>query len=132
MLISFAAQLHRTIAAGAFSTSLPFKELSPETPQTAKRRTERKAPMRRSPFSKKLACSADVPVDCFGDLILRHRSHNLFHHLPILEDQQRGYAPNVVTPRGVHRLVDVQLRHLQLARVIMRDLRYRGRQHMAR
>jgi hypothetical protein len=52
--------------------------------------------------------------------------------LPILEHQQRWNAANIVASRGIHRFVDVQLGHFQLARVVVGNFGHRGRQHVAR
>jgi hypothetical protein len=40
-----------------------------------------------------------VPVQSLGDLILGHCAYNLFHHLAVLENQNRGNSTNVVPPR---------------------------------
>src|SRR5215470_11431683 len=76
--------------------------------------------------------SADMAIQCLGDLVLGNRTDNLLNHLPVLEDQQRGDAANAITGGGVHRLVHVQLGYLELARVVLGDFRNGGRQHVAR
>src|ERR1700746_1657279 len=50
---------------------------------------------------------SEMTFERLGDLILGNRANNLFHHLAVFEDQQRGDTPNAVTRGGIHRLVHV-------------------------
>src|SRR5260370_5815647 len=64
-----------------------------------------------------------VALERLGYLLFRHRANDLLHHLPILENEQRVNAADVVAARGVHWLIDVELRHLEPARIVVRDFR---------
>src|SRR6266702_2641846 len=73
----------------------------------------------------------DVPLQCLGDLLLRHCYHDLLDDLPVLEQQQSRDSLHAIAPRRIHRFIDVQLHHLEFARIIVGDLCYRRREHVA-
>jgi len=75
---------------------------------------------------------SDVAIHSLGYLILRHSADDLLDHLAVLENENRRDAADVIPPRRVHRFVHVQLHHFNLARVVVRDLRHRRRQHVTR
>src|SRR6267154_553112 len=61
----------------------------------------------------------EVALERLSDLLFRHGADDLLDHLAILENEKRGNAANVVTSSGIHSLIDVELGHFELARVIM-------------
>ena len=77
-------------------------------------------------------CRCEVALKRLGDLLFRHRADDLLDYLSILENEKCGNAANVVAAGGIHGLIDIELGHLELARVVMRDFRDRGRQHVTR
>src|SRR3954451_17578837 len=72
-----------------------------------------------------------VALEGASDLFFRYGADDLLDNLSVLEHQDRRDAADVVTAGGVHRLVDVQLHYLELARVIVSDFRHGGCEHVA-
>ena len=68
-----------------------------------------------------------VAFERFGNLLFWDGADDLLDDLPVLEHQERRDAADVVLARRIHRLVHVELRHLELACVIVGDLRHRLR-----
>src|SRR6266403_511492 len=87
MFASFVAQEQRTIFLSAsFATIFPRHSSRNSPPTQIKKAC-------RTQFTTRLLDPSNltlrqVPVQRLGDLVLRHRSHDLFHNLPVLEQQQ--------------------------------------------
>src|SRR6266849_9292186 len=74
----------------------------------------------------------NVALEGLGNLLFRHRADDLLDDLAILENQERWNPANVVAACGIHGLINVELGHFQLSRVIVGNLRHRGREHVTR
>ena len=66
-----------------------------------------------------------------GDLFFGDGADDLLDDLAVFEDEQGRDAADVVAAGGIHRLIDVELGDLELAGVIVRDLRDGRGKHVA-
>ena len=71
-----------------------------------------------------------MAFESFGDLLFRDSADDLLDNLAVFEDEQGRDAADVVATGGVHRFVDVELRDLELARVVVRDFSDGGGEHV--
>src|SRR5882672_10571372 len=85
----------------------------------------------RLPYARRIE-SLDVAVKKRGQLRLGQRPDLLRLHVAVLEQHQRGYAADAVLLRDLLILVDVDLGHLELARVLLGHFVENRRDRLAR
>src|SRR6266436_10223023 len=85
----------------------------------------------RPPYARRIE-SLDVAVKKRGQLRLGQRPDLLRLHVAVLEQHQRGYAADAVLLRDLLILVDVDLGHLELARVLLGHFVENRRDRLAR
>lgn len=91
------------------------------------------APLSGSPPARaKREGLSEVPIDEFGDSLLRNRADQLSDALPILEDEQSGDAHDAETTREFGLIVHVDLEDLGSAIVFRGDLFDERRDRSAR
>src|SRR5213080_234084 len=130
MFSSFAAQVQRTCAIGLL-VAISLMSAFSSTPESKQKKARRTLP-RGTPSLASSSNYPDVPFQRLGDLLFGHCTHNLLDDLPVLEQQQRRDSLHTISARRIHRFIHVQFHHFQLPRVVVRDLRHRRREHVAR
>src|SRR6266705_1070364 len=132
MFSSFAAQVQRSWVMSLLVAMALCPQAFSSGAATESEQKKRAALFRATRLGNFVLKLPDVPFQRLGNHLFRHCSHDLLDNLPVLEQQQRRDSLNAIPPRRIHRLIDVQFHHFQLARIVVSNLRNRRREHVAR